>query len=674
MIPAALAAAVLGLSPGSASAATASTPYDIFGVNPPELQTNGLFGQRLEDANVGSGVTDVFASSYNADQGAMTGAGEVTLIDSRTHAIRYEIRSPEPQKGANFGFYIANVGDINGNGGDELAIGAPGENLTAAGVPCDVATTGCNANQGKVYIIEGSTGQVLFSLNSPDPQNRPGAGGGFGSRIGNAGDVNGDGVPDIIVGASGYDQPADCRNISPIPTDCRRGEGAAYIFSGKDGSLIRRLNLPVSDQPAAPCSPSTGTVGPPPPCGAFGGTVQGLGDVDGDGVPDQFVAAYSLRATPTTHGRVYIFSGKDGHLLTRIDAPESGATQYLGLQDAARNTPGDVNGDGYADIYVNAFTQNGPGGAGEGKAWVFNGKASVAAGRGVLLYEIKDPTPGPSKAFGFLAARTDYNKDGVPDIALGGLGGVNNQFWVFDGRDGSLLKTFDFAPGEYQPGVPGNSGSSLGAGLRGIGDINGDCEPDFVTGAAYQDVLGVQDAGKVYFYASHGPSTCLVPPPPVVVPVVTSFGMTTAKFTVGSAATPTTGAAAAVKHTVKHKHKHKHKAHKAGTTFTYTLSLPATVRIAISQLATGQRKGTRCVAPTAKSKAKTKSKAKKCTRTIARGTLTRSSHAGFNRVRFSGRIGSKALHVGRYRATLTATGRTGKVSNSRTASFTIVAR
>jgi hypothetical protein len=87
-----------------------------------------------------------------------------------------------------------------------------------------------------------------------------------------------------------------------------------------------------------------------------------------------------------------------------------------------------------------------------------------------------------------------------------------------------------------------------------------------------------------------------------------------------------------------------------GTTFTYRLSDPATVTIAITRKTPGRKSGKRCVAPTKKL---VKARAKKCTRYVATGKLTRNGVVGANRVPFSGRIGKRALPPGSYRARLT---------------------
>ena len=137
-------------------------------------------------------------------------------------------------------------------------------------------------------------------------------------------------------------------------------------------------------------------------------------------------------------------------------------------------------------------------------------------------------------------------------------------------------------------------------------------------------------------------------------PQVTGYRLTNRTFAVASTATPLFATAA--------------KRHPKGTTFNYTLSQAATIKIAISQRLPGRRAGKRCVARTKRRHVA------KCTRVLSRGTLTRTSHQGANTVAFSGRIGSKPLRPGRYQATLTATNAAGKKTSPQTVYFTVVAR
>ena len=133
-------------------------------------------------------------------------------------------------------------------------------------------------------------------------------------------------------------------------------------------------------------------------------------------------------------------------------------------------------------------------------------------------------------------------------------------------------------------------------------------------------------------------------------PSLSSFGVTK-RFRVGRAATPRSAA----------------RKPRRGGAFTYTVSEPGVVTFAIARALPGRRSGRRCVAPRRRL-----ARAKRCTRLVRAGTLTRRALAGRNRTAFSGRIGKKALKPGRYVVTLTARDSLGQTSNSRKAKFTIV--
>lgn len=479
-----------------AVAASPSTPYDLIQDRSPAPQELGRFGERhaaaRDDLN-GDGVNDYFIGAPNHDvlaagaaQPYLEDAGRVWAVSGRTRDILYAITPPERQGQAKFGFFIQVLGDVSGDGDPDLAVGTQTQDTTAAGVSCAPPAAGCNANQGKVWVFSGRTGALLYSV-IPPPEGQV-AGASFGSRLGNAGDINGDGVSDLIAGATG------------VVT----GQGRAYIFDGKTGALLRTL---------APPDPNVGPGGL-----IFGLSVQGPGDVDGDGVVDQLVNAAGYNGAA---GRLYLFSGRTGAVLSRIDNPNPQPGAFFGFQDAAPRAPGDVNGDGRADIYANGFSQDGPGGRAQGRMWVFDGRASVQSGQGVVLYEPKDPTPHIGGQCCFSLDRTDYNKDGRPDLYVGQsphhtsarpcpgppnaptscgsfqAGGT----YVFDGRNGALLKSLELGP-FGQGGGEGNLGSNLGWSAIAPGDLNADSEPDFVAGAPFQDVGENKDEGSSFVFLS----------------------------------------------------------------------------------------------------------------------------------------------------------------------------
>ncbi len=410
-------------------------------------------------------VNDLWVGQPFCDVGANTEQGRVYLLsgkefETNTTKVIRTIDSPAPAAKQRFGFFISVLGDVNGDGTPDIAIGTDPQDGT----------------RGKAWVFSGATGAVLYQLVSPAPQD----GDRFGSRIGRAGDVNGDGVPDIIVGASSESVEGKAK------------QGQAYIFSGKDGTLIRPLDIPSSDAVAG---------------SNFGLAVQGPGDVNGDGIPDQVVDASNFAGGLPNQGRMYVFDGATGKLISPIDDPVPQASAFFGFQDVTPLSPGDLNGDGKAEIYGNGFLQTDTLPT-SGEAWVFDGK-SVTEGRPVVLRTLHDPTPEPGGQFGWSMSKTDYNHDGVNDLYVGQSPHVaafplnqNGGTYVFDGTNGSLLKALEMPSACLQTGTPGNNGPALGWTVSTPGDLNGDKQADYVAGAPFFDRASNTDEGVLLAFMS----------------------------------------------------------------------------------------------------------------------------------------------------------------------------
>lgn len=477
----------------AASAATPSTPYDTVVVDSPDGQTTGRWGERIvmgSDIN-GDGANDYFVGTPSHTVGALENSGRVYLMSGRTHTLLYRIDSPEPQAGAQFGFYISVFGDANRDGALDIAIGT------------QVHDVGENTDQGKAWVHSGRDGSLLYELDSPDPQ----ADGRFGERIGAAGDVTGDGIGDVLAGATRHDVPAGCavgvETADDLDEGCYRNIGQAYIFSGANGALVRELNVPDTDRAALGDRCFDG-------CGSFGIAVQTPGDTNGNGVADQLVTASSYQGA----GRMYVFEGGSGDLRLRINPPQPESGQSFGFQDAAPLSPGDVDRDGRADLYANGFLASGPAGEGQGRGWIFSGT------NGSLIRTLDDPTPVRGGQFGWSLAVTDFNKDGVPDQYIGQAphhisgGDQSGGTYIFDGRNGAVLKTFEVA-------AAAGDNPRLGWGLAAAGDLNGDGEPDYLGGAPFADVGANTDQGRVYAFMSRASAPTPGPlpgPGPVTVP------------------------------------------------------------------------------------------------------------------------------------------------------------
>lgn len=443
-------------------------PYRASMVDHPDGQSWGARGAATGDLN-GDGVNDLFVKGVGPQ--ALCGPA-IYALSGADRSELYRIDPPSCTGGFDV---ISPLGDVNGDAVLDVVLG-----------------TGFSGKEA--YVFSGKNGALMHALVSPNTQglfdgqdnDR------FGDRVGNAGDITGDGRSDVLVGAPGTNAPTGC-TVATDP-DCRLGQGRAYVFNGATGRLERTLELPpdAEDVPAA--------------CGengcSFGSAVQGPGDVDADGTQDQLVGASGAGAG---HGRMYLFSGKTGALIRAIAPPETDAPRggIFGFQEAAPRSPGDVNGDGHADLYGSNFEKDGTAGTFEGRAWVFDGSScATPAGVCSVLYELRDPTPQQAGNFGWSMDSVDYDSDGTPDLYVGqaphhgdtGEGGTA----VFSGKDGSLLKVLDLPPEDR---VPGDDNAKLGYFVAAPGDLNGDQAPDFVAGAEGKDI-GEGREGALYAFLS----------------------------------------------------------------------------------------------------------------------------------------------------------------------------
>src|SRR3954454_272889 len=252
----------------------------------------------------------------------------------------------------------------------------------------------------------------------------------------------------------------------------------------------------------------------------------------------------------------------------------------------------------------------------------------------------------------------DFDGDGRLDVALVGEApaATTGTLAVHTGRgDG----TFNSPPATFSvPGGSPDTFNSIGPNRLALGDLNNDGKPDLVSIAQYGDAVTVLLNGSSPPATTPPPQPVGPGPPPppppgaapdTTRPTITSPRLTTSRFAVAPASTPLSAAV------------------KRGTTIRYSLSEQARVVITIFRKQAGRRRGRACVKPTPKLR-----RATPCLRSARKGALSRSGAAGANSVKFSGRLGTKALPVGSYSLTLLASDPAGNKSRPASVNFEIV--
>ncbi len=393
------------------------------------------------------GHDDVIVGAYWEDGGAPN-AGRAYVFSGNGGGLLYTLQSPNPGNHGHFGGEVSCAGDVNDDGYDDVVVGAAGETVL---IPSD----------GRAYLFSGANGNLLHTLTSPRPKFE----GYFGSSVSGAGDVNNDGYADVIVGAeqedggvgragrsyifsgNGYDLLYILESPQPellgyfggsvscagdVDGDghddlivgahwedvATANDGRAYVFSGDGAGLLYALE-----------SPDVGAGG------SFGHSVSGAGDVNNDGHADVIAGAYREAGGAQWAGRAYVFSGDGGCLLHTLESPNA---QYWGWFGRVVSGAGDVNNDGHADVIVGAGAEDGSA-PGTGMAYVFSG-----SGAG-LLAALESPAPEENGAFGYWVCGGGHvNGDACEEVIIGAHGedggGPNaGRAYVFDLAAGGLV-------------------------------------------------------------------------------------------------------------------------------------------------------------------------------------------------------------------------------------------
>lgn len=402
------------------------------------------------------------------------------------------------------GYSVAGIGDINNDGFDDVAVGARFAPDPSVG-----------NDTGEVYVVFGSPSGFPEVI---DPSVLDGSDGFIltgetsntytGSSVSRAGDLNGDGIDDLIIGAQGADAP------SP-------DGGAAYVIFGSDSGFPAELSL----NAALSLNGSNGFRIEPESRGQeLGVSVASAGDVNGDGFDDVIVGAHSYNSSSLAGlepGSAYVvFGSGSGFSATLGVGGLDGSNGFQVLGETADDRfgravsgAGDINNDGIDDLIIGAPEVDGIGAPDSGAVYVvygtttgFSATISAASLAGSAGFKIEGFSAGDQAGLS-VANLGDVNGDAIDDLAIGVFGGDPlgrpdaGEVYVVYGTpsgfgNGVDVSTLDGSNGFVVYGAV--SGAFTGYAVASAGDVNSDGLNDVLFGAHGASVNGNGNAGKIY--------------------------------------------------------------------------------------------------------------------------------------------------------------------------------
>jgi FG-GAP repeat len=507
----------------------------------------------IQDMVVGAPDTD-FTPAAPAAARANAGAVYITfgkssfaagtIIDTNLAApIQPDIKIFGANADDNAGFAVA-AGDVNGDGIDDLIIGAPGFDTTTGSPP-----TVAHQNAGAVYIIFGAStlSARTIDLAAANPVNVMITGENTGDLFGSAlavGDVNGgqNTTADLLVGAPGSSGPAP--GTSP-----RVGGGAAFLLQGGSGLANTLATTRVIDLGATPA-----TVRLYGKTGSQFGAAVAIGDVNSGGAADLIIGAPQT-ARPdqggdvSDTGAVYVLFGgsniapvapatslvidiAQASLTTqRVVIYGASSKDHLGASVAA----GNIRGSGVVDLLMGAPDADGPADArtDAGEAYILSGGAQLNPNAGTAERRI-DVSLGNMDLTVYGAAAGDHlgstvaigrintqgNTDNTADVLIGAPGALLNKgaVHVFYGGPNLFARaTSDLSLfGQNDLTITGEAtGDELGWAIA-AGDLDNNRGGDLILGAPFADITGRTNAGKVYVLLAAAENVPPVNQPPTV--------------------------------------------------------------------------------------------------------------------------------------------------------------
>lgn len=451
----------------------------------------------------GDGVDDVIIGAFLADpNGNASGRSYVvfgstngfaspialsTLNGSNGFVLNGEVEADRA------GWSVAAAGDVNGDAIDDLIIGAifasPNGNRSGRSYVVFGSDQGFSS-PFELTALNGSNGFVLNGEALDDES---------GQSVSGAGDINGDGIDDLIIGAPFAD---------PNGTD----SGRSYVVFGSENAFSNPFEL-------SSLNGSNGVMIDGEAADDYSGaSVSAAGDINGDGIDDLAIGAFFADPNGNASGRSYVVFGSASGFSSPLNLSSLNGSNGFALNgESAGNQSGkslsgagDINGDGIGDLIIGAARTD-PDGNESGRSYVVFGSAdgfpgsldlsSLDGSSGFIL-----DGDGPLDRFGTsVSAAGDFNFDGLDDLIVGadsadGSGNASGRSYVVFGSDDPFSNPFSVSMINGLNGVVLNGelmNDMSGESVSGSVDINGDGIDDVIIGARGADPNG-SSSGRTY--------------------------------------------------------------------------------------------------------------------------------------------------------------------------------
>jgi hypothetical protein len=453
----------------------------------------------------GDGIADVLvgAQDYGAVQWGAAyviygGSEPVTWVDVNLPAYGLKLLGDADRDVFTFtGHSSATAGDVNGDGYDDVILGAPG-------------MKGYESSPGAAFVVFGKAGTVSSVLELADLDGSNGfriagttANEHVGTSVSSAGDINNDGYADLIIGGG----------------QTGEGPGTTYLVYGKASGFPSLLELSSLD--------GTNGFSILAPTGAkFAGfAVHSAGDVNGDGIADIVIGAPGTDGfgAASGSGAAYVVFGKEGGFGSSISLGSLTGSNGFKIAGAASGdgagvsvaAAGDVNADGYDDIIVGApgsdrtFTDGGSAYVIYGKSAAFASSISLASLDASVGFRLNAGNAGDAFG-GVVAAAGDVNGDGFDDVLVGAPKASYNSAgsgsaYVFFGGDFTGAVTYTgLATSDT---IFGTSSSEVAVGGDGDDTLIGGGGADVLRGGGGDDTFRLSDLDVMKIDGGEGQDT-----------------------------------------------------------------------------------------------------------------------------------------------------------------------